>query len=262
MTSAREGRHPAPAVEPCVPADVIDVQVGADHEIHRLGWHTGGAEVVEKRRVQHVKRWVAAPVLVVADAGVHEHGHAGRSDDEAVHALQESSPLIEEMGSQPHAMRLDGLRRRIGQEPRRPRRSRALHHRRDAEPAHRKRKHDATLRNTTSTRQGHDQTLVICTRTRRIQWCTEVGLGASCEPDEARGRPHARRTFCMSSVAGARATKYGDADCPQSPRGLQMRGPDDRVGLPTAKRRSRHARAEREDDPWHRRTRSPMWRSF
>ena len=36
---AWKGRHPAAAVEPCVPADVVDMEMGAHHEIHLSGHH-------------------------------------------------------------------------------------------------------------------------------------------------------------------------------------------------------------------------------
>ena len=77
-----KSRHPASVVEPGVPADMIDMQVGTHHEIDILQ--------AQARRIQrahvgvvglHVPLVAAGARLVVADAGIHQDGVMRRAHD-------------------------------------------------------------------------------------------------------------------------------------------------------------------------------------
>ena len=154
VTGAREGRQPASAVQPRVPADVIDVQVGADDQIDRLGRHAGRSKVVEERRLEHVKRRSSATILPVADTCVDENREARTTHDEGVHALKEAPLLVDEMGSEPGAMALERLRGRVGQEPRRARGAGSFDDARDAKAADREGDHARDSRQAGTRRQG------------------------------------------------------------------------------------------------------------
>ena len=78
-----EGRHPAAVLQPGVPADMIDVQMGAQHEIDvfRTGpgrQGTGPSTGTGRREELPVAR------LVIADAAIHQDGVAGRLDQEGL----------------------------------------------------------------------------------------------------------------------------------------------------------------------------------
>src|SRR5262245_20083503 len=154
VPGAREGRPPTPAVLPRVPADVIDVQVGADDQIHRLGRHAGRSKVVEERRLQHVKRRSSAAILPVADAGVDEDREARTTHDERVHALEKATLLVDEVGREPGAMLLERLRGRVGQEPGRARRAGSFDDARDGKAAEREGDHARDSRQDGTCRQG------------------------------------------------------------------------------------------------------------
>src|SRR3990167_32452 len=64
-----EGRHPAAVDELGVPADMIDMQMRAHHEVDRFGRAAAGAPPVHERRVELVPGRVVA-LLVVAEASV------------------------------------------------------------------------------------------------------------------------------------------------------------------------------------------------
>jgi hypothetical protein len=98
---------------------VVHVQVRAQHDIDRVRRHTGRAQIFEKRRVHHVERLAAAPVLVVPHARVDQHRQARRPHDEGVDRLQEAALVVEEVRREPVAVPLHGRRRGVGQKPRR-----------------------------------------------------------------------------------------------------------------------------------------------
>jgi hypothetical protein len=106
IAGAREGRDPSTVLEPGIPADVIDVQVRADHHVDRFGRDTGRAQGIQEAGAQHVERPSAASILVVADARVDQQGQVGRSHHEGMHALEQAALAVEEVGSQPGAMAL------------------------------------------------------------------------------------------------------------------------------------------------------------
>ena len=101
-----EGRDPAAVDQHRVPADVIDVEMGADDEVERLARETRPREVLEKRTVELVPERVR-PGLVVADAGV---------DDDRVHRGEEPSLGVGEARPEPTGMGLEALGRRLPEE--------------------------------------------------------------------------------------------------------------------------------------------------
>jgi hypothetical protein len=103
-----EGRHPSTVLSARVPADVVHVQVGADHEVLALRRHPRPRAGRRGSPCAACEREPAAAVLVVADAGVDEGRVVRRADYEGVHALQEAATLVEETGLEPGAVPLDG----------------------------------------------------------------------------------------------------------------------------------------------------------
>jgi hypothetical protein len=63
-------RHPPAVLDLRIPADVIDVQVGAENEVDLLGLHAGCLQIVEVAGVQHVVSRHFRPRLMVAAAGI------------------------------------------------------------------------------------------------------------------------------------------------------------------------------------------------
>jgi len=113
-----KGRHPAPVLEPRVPAHVVGMHVGAHHVVHALRSHS--------RRLQPFQKWVLLPVpvgarhalLVVADAGVDDHGVSARLDHPRVHAEHEGAALGQVVaGGEPGEMRPHHLGIEGGEEP-------------------------------------------------------------------------------------------------------------------------------------------------
>jgi hypothetical protein len=143
MAGARERRHPATAVQARVPADVIDMQVRAHDDIDRLGREPRRPQVVEERGAQHVEGSATSAVLVVAHAGVDEHGEARRLHHERVDGLQEASRVVEEVRRQPAAVALDGLGHGLRQQPGGPRGARPLDDGADAQPSQFQGRHTA-----------------------------------------------------------------------------------------------------------------------
>ena len=71
VARVREGRDPAAVEQARIPADVIDVQVGAEHEVDRLRLDTGLGETFEEPAlVTAVKVRNEGPLLALADAGI------------------------------------------------------------------------------------------------------------------------------------------------------------------------------------------------
>ena len=110
-----EGRTPAPVDQHGVPADVVDVQVGAQHGVDRLARVAGGGKIGEERAVQVVPGRNAATLLVVAEAGVDHDAPRGGFDHQGVDAHAQAARFIGEMRAQP-ADGQDGLARGVGQD--------------------------------------------------------------------------------------------------------------------------------------------------
>ncbi len=69
----REGGHPLAIDQARVPAHVVHVQMRAEHVVHLLRRHAGGAEIVEIGALTPVPGRHLVALLVIADAGVDDH---------------------------------------------------------------------------------------------------------------------------------------------------------------------------------------------
>ena len=112
----RERRHPASALEPRVPADVVHVQVRAHDGVDLLGPDTDRRQIVEPRPLALIPQRRLVARLAVADAGIDEdraprHPHHPRLDARA----EIAGALVVEVRPQPRVMAGDRLRRGVWQ---------------------------------------------------------------------------------------------------------------------------------------------------
>ena len=128
-----ERRQPPAVDQTGVPADVVDVQVGADHLGDRFRRVARCGQVRKERQLQVVPVGAVAH-LVVADAGVDRDAVIADVDHEALDAHQEVAVVADEVGTEPAGGLGAGehvvLAEALEQEPRR-RRSLALGNGRD-----------------------------------------------------------------------------------------------------------------------------------
>ena len=89
----RERRHPAPVAQHRIPADVVGMQVRAQHQVDVLGRDAGGAQALQIRRVELMEAMRPRPVLVIAAAGIEQDGQIARTDQPRVHAGHEAVVL-------------------------------------------------------------------------------------------------------------------------------------------------------------------------
>jgi hypothetical protein len=115
VARAGEGRDPPAVDQHGVPADVIDVQVRAQHRIDGLARETGRGQVFEEPPLAIVPGGDAPILLVVAEAGVDDDPPSRRLDDERVDAHLEAAFGIGEVRDEPRDGQ-DGLARRLGQD--------------------------------------------------------------------------------------------------------------------------------------------------
>lgn len=91
-----EGRYPAVAVEPSIPADVIDVEVRADDEIDIVDTEPCRGRAIEEIGVEVGEHWDTRPDLVIAAAGVEQDDLVANLDHPALDArLDRIGPVIE-----------------------------------------------------------------------------------------------------------------------------------------------------------------------
>ena len=93
---SREGRDPAPVRPPGVPADVVDMEVGAHHVVdvaHRKA--AGGEARLVAVAGHHVPKGSPWPRLVVADAGIDQDIVARRPHEIALDAEHEPAGGVE-----------------------------------------------------------------------------------------------------------------------------------------------------------------------
>ena len=69
-----EGGDPAAIEQLGVPADVIDMQMGAEHVVHIFRLHAGCGEALQIGGVEHVEAVRARAVFAVAAAGIDQDG--------------------------------------------------------------------------------------------------------------------------------------------------------------------------------------------
>ena len=96
-----KSRHPSATVKPRVPADMVDVQVGAEHGIDAVGWKTGRGHVLKKWRFAVVPGRHGATFLVVAKSGVDDDPARGRLDHERVDRHFQPAFLGREVRNEP-----------------------------------------------------------------------------------------------------------------------------------------------------------------
>ena len=95
-----KSRHPLVAVQHRIPADMIDMQMGADDRIDPLARKARFGDVLQEFRVQ---RLLARqhPGLIVADAGVHDELQSGRIHEQRVNGKHHRALGRDEMRIEP-----------------------------------------------------------------------------------------------------------------------------------------------------------------
>ena len=101
VASPWERWHPFAIHQTGVPADMIDVQMGAQHGINRFCRKSRRRKIGQKRPVAVVPVRDPALLLVVPKAGIHHDAPIRRFHDEAVDAHAQPPILIGEMRAQP-----------------------------------------------------------------------------------------------------------------------------------------------------------------
>src|SRR6266550_3133667 len=106
VAGIRKGRDPTAIDQHRVPADVIDVEMRADHRVDRLARMAGGGEIREKPRLELVPGRYPPVLLVVAETGIDDYAAAPRLatlglDDKSMDAHLEPPALVGEVGLQP-----------------------------------------------------------------------------------------------------------------------------------------------------------------
>ena len=74
VPGVRERRYPAAVLELRVPADMVGVEVRAQHDVDVLGRNAHRAQALQERDVEHVEARQPRPRLVVAGTAVEEDG--------------------------------------------------------------------------------------------------------------------------------------------------------------------------------------------
>ena len=97
----RKGRHPLPVDPHGVPADMIDMQVGAHHRVDRFTREAGLRQVAKERSLQVVPAGKRPILLVIAKAGINDDAPRWRLDDQRVDAHLEPPFVIHEVGLHP-----------------------------------------------------------------------------------------------------------------------------------------------------------------
>ena len=111
----RDRRHPPSVDQHGVPADMVHVQMGAQHGIDRLPRISGGREIVQERPPAVIPGLDATVLLVVAEAGIDDDAPRRCLHHEAVDAHAQPALFIGEVRLQP-GDRLDRLACRLRQD--------------------------------------------------------------------------------------------------------------------------------------------------
>jgi hypothetical protein len=112
-----EGRHPLAVLEFGVPADMIDMQVGAHHHVDLVGLDARCLQPLEVLRLHQMPLGPMRARLVVADAGVDQDALAAHRQKPAMDAeLQRIRGLLVVVGHQPVAVMLHHLGLPVGEE--------------------------------------------------------------------------------------------------------------------------------------------------
>ena len=95
-----EGRHPLAVDQHRVPADMIDMEMGAEHDIEAFAREARAFEVLEEGGLE-VRHHLHCALLVIADAGVDHDPLRRRVDDERVHAHDDVAGVGDVIGLEP-----------------------------------------------------------------------------------------------------------------------------------------------------------------
>ena len=113
----RECRYPAAIHQPRIPANMIDMQMCAHHEIDLFGLHPGSGKVCQIRVVHLVPHRPRRAFLVIPDTGIHQDRVARCFDNVGLHGDDQiRGRRIDKGREQPVPVCLDHLWRRIRQE--------------------------------------------------------------------------------------------------------------------------------------------------
>ena len=130
-----KGRHPAPVLQAGVPADMVGVQMGAEHEVDLFGMYAGRSKTFQVRGFLAVPHRPQGALLVVADAAVDQNRLPCGAQQKAVETHHHQARVVDEVGLQP-ALRLQDLRVESGQQEVHGRkRALGLHHPRNRDVA-------------------------------------------------------------------------------------------------------------------------------
>ena len=113
----RERRHPAPVAQLRVPAHMVHMQVGAQHEVDVFGLEARLRQPLEVRLLEVVESRRVRACLVVADAGVDEDDVPLRAQEPRMRPHHEAFlHRVVVVGCEPAEVALDRLRGQVGQE--------------------------------------------------------------------------------------------------------------------------------------------------
>ena len=112
-----EGRHPSSVFQPRIPADVVDMQVRAHHEVDVCDREARSRERAHIAVVRvHVPLRTIRPRLVVTDATIDQHSMMWRLHDVGLEAQDERVGVVERTGLlHPSAIFGEHVRRQIWQ---------------------------------------------------------------------------------------------------------------------------------------------------
>ena len=112
-----KGRHPAAILQACIPADMIDVQVGAKDKIHVFERNTQGIEVFDIGGALLMPVAEIGPVFMVADTGIDQNDVLRSADNKGVQAHHQQVRFrVKESRGKPGAMCVNNGLVQVGQE--------------------------------------------------------------------------------------------------------------------------------------------------
>ncbi len=73
ITRIGKGRHPSPVDQPCVPSDMVGMQMRAEHDVDVLRLQRQSRQFTKIGRIKHMPGWHGLPLLVVSAAGIDQN---------------------------------------------------------------------------------------------------------------------------------------------------------------------------------------------
>ena len=116
IAGIRKGGYPLAVDQPCIPTDMIEVQMRAEHEVDVIGSEARVLQVFEKV-ARHVRKDVELALAIGADTGVEHDAVLRRAHDEALEGDDHLAFRRREMRLQPGVLE-HGRRRGVGQQHR------------------------------------------------------------------------------------------------------------------------------------------------